>query len=104
MSKEDSADDFLTWYCWERAFTAEHNYPPEEVAEKIQEEPIDEPREKTEVRVTQQFIDASEFFRQAESSGIDPVGRAEEYVSKRQSEGHDLANIDWTWYEEVLED
>lgn len=107
MSEQMDADEFLTWYCWERAVTAAGFYPPEESAENCLEQ-FEEWDEKDKIAEEathhRALTECWEFFSSAEARGIDPKARADQYVAKRQEEGVDLPEIDWTWYHETIGD
>lgn len=80
---EMSADELLDWQCWKWAIDAESLYPPDE-------------SEGVEYAV---FVYSAGCFEDVRDKGFDPVTRTERHIEQRRSEGLDLEDIDWTWWE-----
>lgn len=100
---EISTDEFLDWYCWSVASTAERFYPPDETAEECCEarDITDQFERGMEYgQHCRELTMATMFFSDMENHGFDPKARAQRSIERSREEGLDIPDIDWTWWED----
>lgn len=105
-----TAEEFLDWLCWSRAMDGERFYPPDETAAECIEHFEESDSEIVEVTERSRgreygsharaYMDAVDFFEDAENWGFDPKARAERYIEEAREDGSDLPEIDWAWWED----
>lgn len=112
---DKSADEMLDWFCWSYATLGERFYPPEETAaecvEALSENHLGsgETDEMTvwkyhgaynyeEGQHYRVLLEANEFYRDMETFGFDPKGRAKREVHRARENGLDnvaMPSFDW---------